>query len=409
MYTTTKFSTPNFILILPRGSARGADRVRDLSAPRSLSCSLYVNIFAMSAAAATLRPAFEPLPPEEAKPLHEAHWQQIELQGFTLVQNAMPPDLLVAARAAFDVAVTTHQKKPGTSPEDVISLFLDPAADPLFATLFDNPSVLPLVQRAMRARTRCPRYPDGESATLLDMNDGQYLPVGCGVTFQKRTGMGWHPDGEYVRLTCAYPTDDSVLYYHPTDDSVLYSVLHTQTCWMIWLQREEARPFTQAAIGLPLETEPILAQLTTTRYTPVVGSALLCQPSSTSNPDGYQFNRPAPGVPQVQLAAASSIVRELAADSHHYKPIVHLLLQRHDKMHRLCCCFGSHKIRCAGTPALLITVLLHGESFGSSTSAHLNPSRIDIALVTGSKEPMTLWNKTMDTGEGKRMRLGNRM
>ena len=55
---------------------------------------------------------------------------------------------------------------------------------------FDNPAVLPLVERAMRARTCCPAWPDGEGATLLDMNDGQYMPAGCGVEFAVGKNMG---------------------------------------------------------------------------------------------------------------------------------------------------------------------------------------------------------------------------
>lgn len=149
-------------------------------------------------------------PISDAEMLHEAHWQQLELQGFTMLQNAMRPELLKACREFFERAVDRAGRRlppaQGSEDQGIEGMFLDPRLDPIFAELFDNPRVLPLVARAMAERTKCARYPDGEQPTLLDMNDGQYMPAGCGHTFAKRKNMGWHPDGEYVRLT--YLLDD---------------------------------------------------------------------------------------------------------------------------------------------------------------------------------------------------------
>jgi hypothetical protein len=152
-----------------------------------------------------LRPAFLPLLPQDPA-LEDAHFKQMELQGFTLVPDVLPLPLLQACRDYLDDAVAEHQRQPDASEESEVGAFLNPADNPLFASLFDNPGVLPLVQRAMRERTRCPAWPDGESATLLDMNDAHFMPAGCGDTFFQRKRMGWHPDGEYVRLT--YLLDD---------------------------------------------------------------------------------------------------------------------------------------------------------------------------------------------------------
>ena len=164
---------------------------------------------ATAAEAPSLAEAFAPIPATDPR-FFEAHWSAIELAGFTLVQNAMRPELLLRCRAHFDAAIARAGKQQpppdGSEEEGIVGMFLDPWHDPIFAELFDNPAVLPLVERAMRERTKCARYPQGERATLLDMNDGQYMPAGCGERFALRKNMGWHPDGEYVRLT--YILDD---------------------------------------------------------------------------------------------------------------------------------------------------------------------------------------------------------
>jgi hypothetical protein len=127
----------------------------------------------------------------------EGHWLQLELQGFTCLPNAMRPELLQACREYFDTEVARAgrlQPPPvGSEDEGIVGMFLDPAENPIFGELFDNPLALPLVERAMRERTRCARYPDGEEPTLLDMNDGQYMPARCGVDFAVGKNMGWHP------------------------------------------------------------------------------------------------------------------------------------------------------------------------------------------------------------------------
>jgi hypothetical protein len=122
------------------------------------------------------------------------HWLQLELQGFTCLPNAMRPELLQACRDYFDAAVARAGKveppPAGSEEEGIVGMFLDPAENPIFGELFDNPAALPLVERAMRERTRCARYPEGEAPTLLDMNDGQYMPAGCGVEFAVGKNMG---------------------------------------------------------------------------------------------------------------------------------------------------------------------------------------------------------------------------
>jgi hypothetical protein len=84
-----------------------------------------------------LRAAFLPLPPAAAGAglLQEAHFKQIQLQGFTLVPAALEPAVLTACRSCFDAAVAAHRRQPESTDEDDVGIFLDPAVNPLFATL----------------------------------------------------------------------------------------------------------------------------------------------------------------------------------------------------------------------------------------------------------------------------------
>ena len=131
----------------------------------------------------------QPLPDE-----HEmaAHLMRLEYQGFTLVRNALPVDLLESIRAKFDELVENHAQVPTAVYDEstgIVDLNRMYELDPIFEPLMDLPSVFPIAERIM----------DGD-VTLLGGSIGHYLPA------HTPTNMAWHRDGEYVRFT--YILDD---------------------------------------------------------------------------------------------------------------------------------------------------------------------------------------------------------
>jgi len=122
----------------------------------------------------------------------DAHLVKLEYQGFTIVPNAMPEELLGRIRSKFDelvencAQVPTAVRQEDTGVVDLNRLY---ELDPVFEDLMDLPSVFPIAQEIMQG-----------DVTLLGGAIGHYLPP------HTPSNMAWHMDGDYVRFT--YILDD---------------------------------------------------------------------------------------------------------------------------------------------------------------------------------------------------------
>jgi len=117
----------------------------------------------------------------------EAHQLQLRYQGYTLVPNAIPHDMLRVLVEKYDALLPEHGEvptgaPPGASGRDVNRLF---EIEPVFADLMDLPSTFPIIERYMNG-----------NVTLLSSAIANYVP-GCAPP-----RVSWHRDGPYVRLTC---------------------------------------------------------------------------------------------------------------------------------------------------------------------------------------------------------------
>ena len=131
----------------------------------------------------------QPLPDKHEMAIH---LMRLEYQGYTLVPNALPADLLESIGARFDDLVKNHTQVPTAVCDEstgIVDLNRMYELDPIFEPLMDLPSVFPLAEQIM----------DGD-ITLLGGSIGHYLPP------HTPTNMRWHRDGDYVRFT--YILDD---------------------------------------------------------------------------------------------------------------------------------------------------------------------------------------------------------
>ncbi len=127
---------------------------------------------------------------------HELHTHihRLTYQGFTVVPQAIPPDLLRAIRARFDALIEDHanvptavvdqsySSRPGGGSIDINRLF---ELDPVFEDLMDLPTVFPIVAAVVE-----------NDVALLSSAMGNYrAPHSSAAT-------RWHRDGGgYMRLT----------------------------------------------------------------------------------------------------------------------------------------------------------------------------------------------------------------
>ena len=121
-----------------------------------------------------------------------AHLMKLQYQGFTIVPNAIPADLLKGVRDKFDELVENCDKVPTAVRDEktgIVDLNRMYELDPVFEDLMDLPSVFPIAKEIMEG-----------DVTLLGGSIGQYLPP------HTPSNMAWHMDGDYVRFT--YILDD---------------------------------------------------------------------------------------------------------------------------------------------------------------------------------------------------------
>ncbi len=125
----------------------------------------------------------QPIPAEH---LMDWHLLRLKYLGYTVVPNAIPPDLLAELRRRFDKLIADYQ--------DISTSLAHPAAidlnrifelDSTFEELMDLPSVFPIAERVF----------EGEIA-LLGGAIGNYTPPHAAPR------GAWHHDGkDYIRLT----------------------------------------------------------------------------------------------------------------------------------------------------------------------------------------------------------------
>lgn len=121
-----------------------------------------------------------------------AHLMNLEQQGFTIVQDAIAPELLKNLRIRFDELVENHAEVPTAVCDEatgIVDLNRLYELDPIFEDLMDLPTVFPIAGAAMEG-----------DITLLGGSIGHYLPP------RTPSNMAWHVDGDYLRFT--YILDD---------------------------------------------------------------------------------------------------------------------------------------------------------------------------------------------------------
>jgi len=128
----------------------------------------------------------------------ESHLAELEQHGLTVIRNAISPPLLQSLRAAHDeICQRIRQNTPRSEwsfesdEPGVVDFFRAFEHHSCFEELLDLPTVFPVVAAALRGgRGRAPGEPRCGGPVC------QYLPAGVG------SKMGWHRDGDLIRLTC---------------------------------------------------------------------------------------------------------------------------------------------------------------------------------------------------------------
>lgn len=127
-----------------------------------------------------------PMPPVPAEHNLELHLSRLEFQGFTLIENALPPDLVARLVRRMDELLPTHGVLPTAARPDTPSRDINRVweIEPLFEDLMDWPTVFPVIEGYMKG-----------DITLLGTAIANFMP--------RRTParVPWHHDGPYVRLT----------------------------------------------------------------------------------------------------------------------------------------------------------------------------------------------------------------
>ena len=129
----------------------------------------------------------EPMKPLEDEHTLESHLLRIQNLGYTLVFDALPPDLVSRLVDKIDELMPAHGMSPtGQTAEctsrDINRLY---ELDPLFEDLMDYPTVFPIVEAAMEG-----------DITLLGAAIANLMPSGSATR-----STPWHRDGPYLRFT----------------------------------------------------------------------------------------------------------------------------------------------------------------------------------------------------------------
>jgi hypothetical protein len=129
----------------------------------------------------------------------ESHLVELEAQGFTIVDDAIPPALLARLRANHkQIIKRVRETKPPErhsweSPKPgVVDAFRLYALDEAYAALLTLPKVFPIIDRAIREGRGRPGHPGGPRLYHEMM---QHHPAGT------EGGQSWHRDGDLLRCT----------------------------------------------------------------------------------------------------------------------------------------------------------------------------------------------------------------
>ena len=129
----------------------------------------------------------------------ESHLVELEAQGFTIVDDAIPPALLARLRANHkQIIKRVRETKPPErhsweSPKPgVVDAFRLYALDDAYAALLTLPKVFPIIDRAIREGRGRPGHPGGPRLYHEMM---QHHPAGT------EGGQSWHRDGDLLRCT----------------------------------------------------------------------------------------------------------------------------------------------------------------------------------------------------------------
>ncbi|MCE9588955.1 MAG: phytanoyl-CoA dioxygenase family protein [Planctomycetes bacterium] len=139
------------------------------------------------------------MPPVQHEHEIDAHLTRLEFQGYTLIENALPPELVARLVRRMDELMPTHGALPTAARPDTPSRDINRVweFEPAFEGLMDLPAVFPIAERYMKG-----------DITLLGTAIANFMP--------RRTParVPWHHDGPYVRLT--YYISDVTLHGGPT-------------------------------------------------------------------------------------------------------------------------------------------------------------------------------------------------
>ena len=116
----------------------------------------------------------------------DAHQMRLRNLGFTIVEQAIGPDLLERLRGCFDDLVARHGELPTAARPDTPSRDVNHVWDhePLFEQLIDLPTVFPIAERYMHG-----------DIELLATAIANLMPA------HTPARVPWHRDGDYLRFT----------------------------------------------------------------------------------------------------------------------------------------------------------------------------------------------------------------
>jgi ectoine hydroxylase-related dioxygenase (phytanoyl-CoA dioxygenase family) len=124
--------------------------------------------------------------PLETDRAMDTHQMRLRNAGYTIIENALPPDLLHSLRARFDALLPAHGELPTAARPDTPSRDMNHLCEiePLFDQLITYPSVFPIAELYMKG-----------DIELLACTIGNFMPA------HTPARVPWHRDGDYVRLT----------------------------------------------------------------------------------------------------------------------------------------------------------------------------------------------------------------
>jgi ectoine hydroxylase-related dioxygenase (phytanoyl-CoA dioxygenase family) len=123
------------------------------------------------------------LPQEHLK---DARLSQLKRQGYTIIEDAIEPELLEHIRVRFDQLVEEWETTPTAVHDEhgIVNLNRIYELDPVFECLMDLQTVFPFIEEVLEG-----------DITLLGGAIGHHLPP------RTPSPMAWHSDGPYLRLT----------------------------------------------------------------------------------------------------------------------------------------------------------------------------------------------------------------